>query len=90
MSPLDATTMAQAPILQMLAALAAVLLLAWGAARLARSRGLVTTTPGRLAIRAAYPLDARRRLVLIACDGREALLLTGPTGDQFLGWLPAP
>ena len=85
MSPLDASTIAQA-----LAALAAVLLLAWGAARLARHRGLVTTTPGRLAIRAACPLDARRRLILIACDGREALLLTGPCGDQFLGWLPAP
>lgn len=85
MSPLDASTIAQA-----LAALAAVLLLAWGAARLARSRGLVTAMPGRLSIRAACPLDARRRLVLIACDGREALLLTGPTGDQFLGWLPTP
>lgn len=85
MSPLDATTIAQA-----LAALAAVLLLAWGAARLARHRGLVTTTPGRIVIRAACPLDARRRLVLIACDGREALLLTGPAGDQFLGWVSSP
>ena len=84
MSPLDATTIIQAG-----AALAAVLMLAWGAARLARRRGLVTATPGRLAIRAACPLDARRRLILIACDGREALLLTGPAGDQFLGWLPA-
>ena len=85
MSPLDATTIAQ-----MLGALAAVLLLAWGAARLARSRGLVAASPGRLVIRAACPLDARRRLVLIACDGREALLLTGPGGDQFLGWVPSP
>ncbi len=85
MSHLDASTITQA-----LAALAAVLLLAWGGARLARSRGLVTTTPGRLSIRAACQLDARRRLVLIVCDGREALLLTGPTGDQFLGWLPTP
>jgi flagellar biogenesis protein FliO len=85
MSPLDASTIAQ-----VLAALAAVLLLAWGAARLARNRGLVTATPGRLAIRAACPLDARRRLVLIACDGREGLLLIGPTGDQFLGWVTAP
>lgn len=74
--------------LQALAALAAVLLLAWGAARVAQRRGLVTTQPGRLAIGSAIALDARRRLILIRCDGREALLLTGPAGDQFLGWLP--
>jgi flagellar protein FliO/FliZ len=75
-------------ILQAIAALAAVLLLAWGAARLARLRGIAVTQPGRLAIRAACALDSRRRLILVACDGREALLLTGPTGDSFLGWLP--
>jgi flagellar protein FliO/FliZ len=75
-------------LLQALAALAAVLLLAWGAARLAQRRGLVTTQPGRLTIRSAIALDGRRRLILIRCDGREALLLTGPTGDNFLGWLP--
>ncbi|WP_431302325.1 hypothetical protein [Sediminicoccus sp. BL-A-41-H5] len=76
------------PALQALAALAAVLLLAWGAARVARRRGLVTTQPGRLSIRSAIGIDARRRLILVSCDGREALLLTGPSGDQFLGWLP--
>jgi flagellar protein FliO/FliZ len=76
------------PIFQALVALAAVLLLAWAAARLARQRGLIATQPGRLAIRAAVALDARRRLILISCDGREALLMTGPGGDNFLGWLP--
>jgi flagellar biogenesis protein FliO len=75
-------------IIQTVAALAAVLLLAWGAARFARGRGLVTALPGRLGIRAVCALDARRRLVLIACDGREALVLTGPSGDLFLGWVP--
>jgi len=75
-------------IIQALAALSAVLLLAWGAARFARQRGLATAAPGRLSIRSVCPLDARRRLILIACDGREALLMTGPTGDQFLGWVP--
>ena len=83
MSPMDPSIIAQA-----IAALAAVLLLAWGAARLARHRGLTSAAPGRLAIRSVCPLDARRRLILIACDGREALLLSGPLGDQFLGWLP--
>lgn len=75
-------------IIQAMAALAAVLLLTWGAARLARGRGLAATQPGRLAIRSVCALDARRRLVLVACDGREALLLTAPGGDTFLGWVP--
>jgi flagellar protein FliO/FliZ len=35
----------------------------------------------------ACAVDARRRLVVIRCDGREALLLTGPQGDALLGWL---
>lgn len=83
MSPLDPSTMTQAA-----AALGAVLLLIWAAAWLARRRGATPIAPGRLGIRAVCALDPRRRLMLIACDGREALLLTGPAGDQFLGWLP--
>ncbi|MBY0335374.1 MAG: flagellar biosynthetic protein FliO [Acetobacteraceae bacterium] len=72
-----------------LGALAAVLLLAGLAARLARRHGIGRTLgQGRLAVTAATALDPRRRLLLIRCDGREALLLTGPAGDQFLGWLP--
>ena len=75
-------------IAQSIAALGAVLLLAWGVARLAQRRGLAMAAPGRLGVRGACAVDARRRLVIIACDGREGLLLTGPTGDHFLGWLP--
>lgn len=75
-------------VVQAVAALAAVLLLAWGAAQIARRRGMVPAQGGRLGIRAGLALDPRRRLILIACDGREALILTGPAGDQFLGWLP--
>lgn len=83
MSFLDTSTVAQAG-----AALAAVLLLIWGASRVAQRRGTIRRTPGRLAVRSVCGVDPRRRLVLIACDGREGLLLTGPAGDQFLGWLP--
>jgi flagellar protein FliO/FliZ len=72
------------------AALAAVLLLLWGGARLVERRGLSAKPGGRLGVRAVCALDPRRRLVLVHCDGREALLLTAPTGDQFLGWLPGP
>lgn len=75
---------------QMLVALGVVLALLSGVARFARPPGtMLRPGGGRLSIRAACALDARRRLVLIACDGREGLLLTGPAGDQFLGWLPA-
>lgn len=74
--------------LQAGAALAAVLLLLWGGARLLQRRGLVARADARLRVAEACALDARRRLVLFRCDGREGLLLTGPMGDQFLGWLP--
>jgi flagellar protein FliO/FliZ len=82
MSFLDTSSMAQ-----MVAALGAVLLLIWGASRLA-GRHKAARPSGRLGVSSICAVDPRRRLVLIACDGREGLLLTGPAGDQFLGWLP--
>jgi flagellar protein FliO/FliZ len=33
-------------------------------------------------------LDARRRVIILRCDGREVLLLTGGPQDVCLGWLP--
>lgn len=83
MSFLDTSSMAQVA-----AALGAVLLLIWGAARLAGRHRTVLRPAGRLGVRSVCALDPRRRLILVACDGREGLLLTGPAGDQFLGWLP--
>ncbi len=47
-------------------------------------------TGGRLTVAAAVPLDRARRLVLVRCDGREVLLLTGGGADVVVGWLPAP
>ena len=44
-------------------------------------------TARRLAARESLPLDGRRRLHLVACDGREVLLLTGGTTDVVVGWL---
>ncbi len=41
-----------------------------------------------LSLRASLPIDARRRLTLIDCEGRRLLLLTGGTTDVMLGWLP--
>lgn len=38
----------------------------------------------RLAVIEAVAVDPRRRLVLVRCDGREALVLTGPGGDLLV------
>ena len=76
--------------LQAAGALVAVLGLAWLAGAALRRRAPGPGTP-RLGVVTACALDARRRLVLVRCDGREALLLTGPQGDALLGWIePGP
>lgn len=80
----------------MLAALAAVI----GLLLLAR-RALVLLPPalapralplrgGALTLEQVLALDTRRRLVLVRCDQRRLLLLTGGTQDVPLGWLDAP
>jgi flagellar protein FliO/FliZ len=74
----------------MVAALGAVLLIIWGVARLTWRHRARFQPVGRLGVRSVCAVDTRRRLVLVACDGREGLLLIGPAGDQFLGWLPGP
>jgi flagellar protein FliO/FliZ len=74
-----------------LVALAAVLGLIWLAGRGARWGGMATRRAGaarRLAVEEAIALDPRRRLHLIACDGRHLLLLTGGSTDIVIGWLP--
>ena len=73
------------------AALAGVLGLILLAARLVRRAGLSLRpagAPARLALGEALALDARRRLHLVRCEGRELLLLTGGPQDLLLGWLP--
>lgn len=70
-------------------ALAAVLLLLALAARGLRAGGLAPRTGRRLAVQEVLPVDARRRLLLLRCDGREVLVLTGGGQDAVLGWLPA-
>ena len=78
-------------LLSALAALAVVLALIWLATRAARWGGLAPRSAGtrRLAVQDTVTLDARRRLILIRCDGRDVLLLTGGAQDVVVGWLPA-
>jgi flagellar protein FliO/FliZ len=71
------------------AALIAVVALILLAGRLARRAGLAPRAGNcRLRLEEALPLDARRRLLLVRCDGRALLLLTGGAQDQVVGWLP--
>ena len=72
------------------AALALVIGLLWLLARAARASGLAPAAQARrISIVESLPLDTRRRAVLLRCDGREVLLLTGGGQDVLVGWLPA-
>ena len=71
-----------------LAALVAVLVLVLLSGRVASAVLARRPQAGRrLALRETLAVDPRRRLLLVACDGREALLLTGGPTDVVVGWL---
>lgn len=74
--------------LQAAGALAAVLLMIALIARALRVGGAKPRQGRRLAVQEVLALDPRRRLLLLRCDGREVLVLTGPGPDAVLGWLP--
>ena len=70
--------------------LLAVLLLIVLAGRVARRTRFVSSGSSagrRLAVQETLALDTRRRLILVRCDGRSLLLLTG-VQDQVVGWVP--
>lgn len=54
----------------------------------ARATGIGMRIGKRLVLQETLALDGRRRLVLLRCDGREFLMLTGGTQDVVVGWLP--
>lgn len=71
-------------------ALGLVLGLVWLFARVVRAAGLARQPDGRrLLLWEALVLDRTRRLHLVACDGRDLLVLTGGGADVVVGWLPA-
>ena len=78
----------------LIASLATVLLLIIVIGRLAGRFGLPVLSSGgrqtRLGIGATLAIDPKRRLVVLTCDGRDCLLLLGPSGDTMLGWLERP
>ncbi|MBU6499024.1 MAG: flagellar biosynthetic protein FliO [Rhodospirillales bacterium] len=82
-------------LLLALLSLGAVLALVVLAGRLARAGGLAARISGaagdgRLRLVQSLALDPRRRLHLVQCDGRCALLLTGGAQDVVVGWAAAP
>lgn len=64
----------------LIATLALILGVAWGARRLGMLQA-GPNSPKRLKISESLMLDPRRRLVIVRCDGREHLILLGPSGD---------
>ena len=68
-----------------LGALAAIILAILGGARMLRATGF-TPTARRLRVVDQISLG-RSTLRIIACDGREMLIISGGTQDTMLGWL---
>jgi len=64
----------------LLATLALILGVAWGARRLGMLQA-GPNAPKRLKVSESIMIDPRRRLMIVRCDGREHLLLLGPAGD---------
>ena len=81
-----------ASLLSALAALIFVVCLIWLAGRALRLARSATGAPAgkRLCVIDSLALSPRRRLLLISCDGRDLLLLTGGAQDVMLGWIPNP
>lgn len=81
----------RASLLAALAALGFVIGLIWLGGRALRLARTVTGSRAgqRLRVIDSLALGPRKRLLLIQCDGKEFLLLTGGTQDLMLGWLAA-
>lgn len=81
--------MLSAEILRILFGFVAVLGLIALSALAARKFGLVAATGGlsrkrRLSVVETLAIDARRRAVIVKCDGKEHLILLGATGETVV------
>lgn len=78
------------PSLAAMAALCVVVALILVASRGARLLGMTPRARAgqRMTITETIPLDVKRRLHLVAVDGRTVMLLTGPESSAVVGWLP--
>ena len=64
--------------------LAAMGVLAFLAKRAGYGKGGAMQSRRRLSLIETLPLDARRRAAIIRCDGREHLIILGPTGETVV------
>ena len=81
--------MTAASILLYIAALAGVLGLIGVATHLLRT-GIARTASGTartLVVQESLALDARRRIHLVQCGGRQVLILTGGAQELVIGWI---
>lgn len=74
-------------LLTALAALAGVIGALVLVARGARAAGMGLRAGRRMAMQEILALDSKRRMVLLRCDGRDLLVLTGGAQDVVVGWL---
>lgn len=72
------------------AALGVVLGLILLAAHFLRRTGFAQPSGQRLRLQETLALDRARRLHLVSCDGRDFLILAGPSGDAPVGWVTQP
>ncbi|MBI3438616.1 MAG: FliO/MopB family protein [Proteobacteria bacterium] len=70
-------------VFALIATLALIGLVAYGARRLNMLQGVVKA-PRRLKITESLMIDPRRRLVVVRFDDREHLLLLSPAGDRAI------
>jgi len=68
------------------AALVLIPLLLWSVQRFGMPAG--GRKSRRIEVKDVIAVDARRRILIARCDGREVLLLIGGPTDVLLGWLP--
>ncbi len=77
-------------IARLLIALVTVITLMGGIAFVLKKLGLATpqsiksNNKRRLKIIESLPLDARKRLMIIECDGREHLIISGVSADTII------
>ena len=76
-------------VFALLATLALIGLVAYGARRLNMLQGVVRG-PRRLKITESLMIDPRRRLIVVRFDDREHLILLSPAGDRVVAEVAAP
>lgn len=71
-------------VLALVATMALILLAGYGARRFNWLPNIAGGAGKRLSVLETLPLDPRRRLILVRCDGLDHLLLLSPHGDRAI------